>query len=315
MRSTTAVRSFGSCWMRADSFLNWDTKFLHSINLLLLRPWKLTNDFNAGRRARYVHPLRLYLIASIVFFLLARAINLQTPASVELTPQDRAELVASLGKLTGPDSPLSPEQREKVEAARTKIVGRPRSSHRPGTRRAQEGFSAIFSSPMCERTFDRKSGRRCPGCHRPHPRAGPDIPEPPTILQSIPQPASAAASGPIHRHSSQAKERRTQFHFTMGRKTAKNAFRSVDGTANQGQDWRGRQQGEAFPGHAEEQHPGDDALLHSAVCLRPEDSLHPQTALLRRASGLRAPHPHLSLCGGNHHCARRHGRQPNGAGA
>ncbi len=105
-----------------DSFLNWDTKFLHSLNVLLLRPWGLTNDFNAGRRARYVHPLRLYLIASIIFFLLARAINWDTPASVDLTPQDRTELVASLAKLTGPESPLSPEQREQIEAARTKIA-------------------------------------------------------------------------------------------------------------------------------------------------------------------------------------------------
>lgn len=105
-----------------DSFLNWDTKFLHSVNVLLLRPWTLTNDFNSGRRARYVHPLRLYLIASIIFFLLARAINWETPASVDLTPQDRTELVASLAKLTGPESPLSPEQREKIEVARTKLL-------------------------------------------------------------------------------------------------------------------------------------------------------------------------------------------------
>ena len=105
----------------ADSFLNWDTKFLQTLNVLLLRPWRLTNDFNAGRRARYVHPLRLYLIASIVFFLLARAINLDSPGPIALTAQDREELVANLSKLTGPESPLTPEQREQVEAARTKL--------------------------------------------------------------------------------------------------------------------------------------------------------------------------------------------------
>ena len=106
----------------ADSFLNWDTKFLQTMTMLLLRPWKLTNDFNAGRRARYVHPLRLYLIASVLFFLLARALNLESPGRIELTTQDREELVASLSKLTGPDSPLVPEQREQVEAARTKLL-------------------------------------------------------------------------------------------------------------------------------------------------------------------------------------------------
>jgi hypothetical protein len=105
----------------ADSFLNWDTKFLQSLILLLKRPWALTNDFNAGRRARYVHPLRLYLIASIIFFLLARAIDWDS-ASVPLTAQDRVVLAAKLAQLTAPSSPLSAEQRAQVELARTKLA-------------------------------------------------------------------------------------------------------------------------------------------------------------------------------------------------
>jgi len=51
-----------------DEFLNWDSKFFATIVLLLARPWKLTNQFLAGHRVRYVHPLRLYLLASILFF-------------------------------------------------------------------------------------------------------------------------------------------------------------------------------------------------------------------------------------------------------
>jgi hypothetical protein len=105
----------------ADSFLNWDTKFLHSMNQLLVHPWQLTNDFNAGRRARYVHPLRLYLIASIVFFLLARAINWDSDGPIQLTAQDRTELVASLSRMIEPNSPLTPEQRAEVELARVKL--------------------------------------------------------------------------------------------------------------------------------------------------------------------------------------------------
>src|SRR3954467_5192801 len=106
----------------ADSFLNWDTKFLHSMNQLLIHPWQLTNDFNAGRRARYVHPLRLYLIASIVFFLLARSINWDTDSPIQLTAQDRTELVASLNKMIEPNSPLTPDQRSQVEMARMKLA-------------------------------------------------------------------------------------------------------------------------------------------------------------------------------------------------
>ena len=106
----------------ADSFLNWDTKFLHTMNQLLIRPWHLTNDFNAGRRARYVHPLRLYLIASIVFFLLARAIDWDSQGPIQLTAQDRTELVAGLSKMIEPNSPLTPEQRAQVELARIKLA-------------------------------------------------------------------------------------------------------------------------------------------------------------------------------------------------
>jgi hypothetical protein len=51
-----------------DSFLNWDSKFFHTIALLMTRPWRLTTEFLAGRRMKYLHPARLYLLTSIVFF-------------------------------------------------------------------------------------------------------------------------------------------------------------------------------------------------------------------------------------------------------
>lgn len=103
----------------ADSLLNWDTKFLHTVTVLLHRPWRLTNDFNAGRRMRYVHPLRLYLIASIAFFLLAKLLNFNTD-TVHLSADDRAEIAAALGKLTGAESQLPPEQRARIEIARAR---------------------------------------------------------------------------------------------------------------------------------------------------------------------------------------------------
>ena len=43
-----------------DSFLNWDSKFFATIGLLIGKPWRLTNEFLAGKRICYVHPLRLY---------------------------------------------------------------------------------------------------------------------------------------------------------------------------------------------------------------------------------------------------------------
>jgi hypothetical protein len=96
-----------------DEFLNWDSKFFRTIGLLLVRPWKLTNAFLAGHRVRYVHPLRLYLLASILFFFAvnywAKSIHLQPG---KLTSENRAEIAAALDKQN-----LTPDQRAKVERA------------------------------------------------------------------------------------------------------------------------------------------------------------------------------------------------------
>jgi hypothetical protein len=96
-----------------NEFLNWDSKFFATIGLLLVRPWKLTNQFLAGHRVRYVHPLRLYLVASILFFFAAtygiKSAHLQP---IDLSPSTRAEIRSELKHENVP-----PEVREKIEQA------------------------------------------------------------------------------------------------------------------------------------------------------------------------------------------------------
>src|SRR6266704_7103658 len=95
-----------------DSFLNWDSKFFATIALLILKPWRLTNEFLAGKRVRYVHPLRLYLLASILFFFAvnygARDLRFEPG---KLGSKDRAELEADLKK-----ADLPPAAREELQA-------------------------------------------------------------------------------------------------------------------------------------------------------------------------------------------------------
>ena len=87
----------------------------------LLHPGQLTRDYLDGRRARYLSPVRLYLIASVIYFLVsaaAPAVN-QSPAEVRgpgslriglrddrgnalLTEADRAELDAEIQKASWP---------------------------------------------------------------------------------------------------------------------------------------------------------------------------------------------------------------------
>src|SRR6266699_45103 len=95
-----------------DSFLNWDSKFFATIGWLIVRPWHLTNEFLAGRRVRYLHPLRLYLLASILFFFAvthwAKSIHLDPD---KLSSQDRAEIATELKN----DEDLPPAARAKIQ--------------------------------------------------------------------------------------------------------------------------------------------------------------------------------------------------------
>jgi hypothetical protein len=51
----------------------WDGRFATTVRALVERPGMLTREFLEGRRARYLSPLRLYLLASLAYFVLAAA--------------------------------------------------------------------------------------------------------------------------------------------------------------------------------------------------------------------------------------------------
>jgi hypothetical protein len=107
-----------------DSFLNWDSKFFATIGLLIVKPWRLTNEFLAGKRVRYLHPLRLYLLASILFFFAinygAKGLRLQPgkiseknrTAIAGAVAEKRDEIEAELDKEN-----LSAEERKKAQEA------------------------------------------------------------------------------------------------------------------------------------------------------------------------------------------------------
>jgi Protein of unknown function (DUF3667) len=136
-----------------NEFLNWDSKFFATIGLLVVRPWKLTNEFLAGHRVRYVHPLRLYLLASILFFFAvnygARGLNFEPG---KLSPKDRAELEADLKK-----EDLPPAAREKLEAllrepspspAPSPQTTTPSPSPAPKTDKQKQEFGKVGERPF-----------------------------------------------------------------------------------------------------------------------------------------------------------------------
>src|SRR5438034_263053 len=112
-----------------ESFLNWDSKFFATIALLIFKPWRLTNEFLAGHRVRYVNPLRLYLLASILFFFAvnygAKGLRFEPG---KLNPKDRAELEADLKK-----GDLPPAGRQELESLLRESSPPPAPSPSPNT--------------------------------------------------------------------------------------------------------------------------------------------------------------------------------------
>ena len=95
-----AARYCGSCGQRADIQANTlghflgeatevlthaDSRVWGTIWLLLARPGFLTREYFAGRRARYLQPFRLYLIMSVLFFVLSALLGGGRSSSSETT--------------------------------------------------------------------------------------------------------------------------------------------------------------------------------------------------------------------------------------
>src|SRR5213078_3129159 len=117
-----------------DEFLNWDSKFFATIALLIFKPWRLTNEFLTGKRVRYANPLRLYLLASILFFF---AVNYGTRGIKfepgKIGPKDCAELEADLK-----NTDLPPEAREKLQALLQESSPSPAPSPPPSAQTSQQ---------------------------------------------------------------------------------------------------------------------------------------------------------------------------------
>ena len=139
-----------------NEFLNWDSKFFTTIALLILKPWRLTNEFLAGKRVRYVNPLRLYLLASILFFFAvnygAKGIRIDPTKFPE---EKRAEVAAAIADKRGEieaelrKDNLTPEQRQKVQKALDYLT-KPSATTTPTPEETASPTPASSASPTAE---------------------------------------------------------------------------------------------------------------------------------------------------------------------
>jgi len=130
-----------------------------SLRLLLLRPGGLTREYLAGRRRRYVLPLRLYLSASFLFFLVLKLVPsageavLQAPAGAHPAGvgaaaearigADAAAPRARESEPAGASAPITPQVLSPVDCG---AAGRPACG--PFERLAQRAAARYNADPQ-----------------------------------------------------------------------------------------------------------------------------------------------------------------------
>lgn len=81
--------SFGHMMTHAISdYFHFDHQFFHTLRPLILKPGKLTNEYLAGRRVQYLHPVKMYIFISLVYFVLLFQSGHEE--KVKITKKDKA---------------------------------------------------------------------------------------------------------------------------------------------------------------------------------------------------------------------------------
>lgn len=73
----------------AETLTHADSRLWRTLGHLLARPGRLTREFLAGRRARYLPPFRLYVVVSLLYFVLI-AVLPDAPSPISLNVGDPA---------------------------------------------------------------------------------------------------------------------------------------------------------------------------------------------------------------------------------
>ncbi len=101
-------------------FSGWDGKFSETIRTLVRRPGELTRQWLAGRRVHFISPLRLYLTASLLFFIVqTSAPTLEKEARNTFRVDTRTnpgKASAAASKAIG-DETISPAEKDSALAA------------------------------------------------------------------------------------------------------------------------------------------------------------------------------------------------------
>lgn len=111
--------TFGHMMNHAISdYFHFDHQFFHTLKPLLFKPGYLTNEYMAGRRAQYLHPVKMYIFISIVYFLIVFQSSNNAIKVNDLPAKNNTEQITldSVNKQILADPNLSKKTKEKIVA-------------------------------------------------------------------------------------------------------------------------------------------------------------------------------------------------------
>lgn len=82
---------------------HFDSNFFHTVHHLVLKPGFLSKEYMIGRRASYLHPIKMYVFSSAIFFLLFFSLfkpedGIKLNVNIPLEKNERIEYIHSLEK-------------------------------------------------------------------------------------------------------------------------------------------------------------------------------------------------------------------------
>ena len=116
-------------------FFAFDTRFFRTLLPLLFQPGRLTNEYVAGRRARYMPPIRLYVVMSVLFFFTAALLRLDSTA-IFYSTSETGEEVPIATEAPPAEAPSSEEVAQEELSLLQRIQG-------PGFKRLQDDPAAV----------------------------------------------------------------------------------------------------------------------------------------------------------------------------
>jgi Protein of unknown function (DUF3667) len=108
----------------SEDLTHADSRLWRTLTALLFKPGYLTREFSSGRRARYLPPVRLYLVLSVVFFLWAHATKPSYLVSVDTEHGVSATELGKSAKVSEVYTPFSPARPGESPQQRTERLCR-----------------------------------------------------------------------------------------------------------------------------------------------------------------------------------------------